>query len=244
MRKTLSAMLLAMILAPALLMAQKQLYFGLAGTGLSSVITNQNNYGLPFEMDYKVTFGGAGNATIGFDFNKSVGLRLEIGVSKLGQNYKDNYKDTVYTRNIKLNYLQLPLMFKFRTGGEIAKFYVMAGPQFNILLAASQQYLKQEVIFDEYYRPVDWSEPILIGKETITERYNALDIMGRVDFGTDIQLTGNLFLNAGLTLAYGFTDINASDYQIPDKDGNYNPSHNFYGGITFGINYLFPVGTR
>lgn len=244
MKKTLTAMLVAVMFTPALLMAQKQLYFGLAGTGLSSVITNQNNYGLPFEMDYQLTFGGAGNATIGFDFNKNIGLRLEIGFSKLGQNYKDNYKDTNYTRKVRLNYLQLPLLFKFRTGGEVAKFYVMAGPQFNILLSASQSYLKQEVIYDEYYIPVDWSQPILIGKETITERYNPLDILGRIDFGADIRLAQNLFLNAGLTLAYGFLDINATDYQVPDKDGNYNPSHNIYGGINFGINYVLPVGSR
>jgi hypothetical protein len=243
MKKLISVVILAFMLLAGPLTAQKQLYFGLAGTGLSSAITNQNNYGLPFEMDYTVTFGGGGNVNIGFDFNKSIGLKMEIGFAKLGQNYGDTYQDTVYTRKIKLNYLQIPLMFKFRTGGDVAKFYVMAGPQFNLLLSASQKYLKNE---DYWNDPIhgSWTKPTLIGEKTITDRYNSLDIMARLDLGVDIQVATNLLLNVGLTMSYGLMDINATDWQIADHTGNYNPSHNVYGGINFGINYLLPIGSK
>jgi hypothetical protein len=245
MKKSLSAAVIALLFFIGPLMSQKQLYFGLAGSGLSSVITNQNNYGLPFEMDYKVTFGGSGNVNMGFDFNNHMGLKLEIGFAKLGQNYQDTYKDTVYSRNIKLNYLQIPLMFKYRTGSDVVKFYVMAGPQFNILLSASQKYLKNEDYFDEPVTPENWTKPIVIGEKTITDRYNSLDIMGRLDVGVDIAVTSNLFLNVGMTMAYGFMDINATDWQIPDHSSNtYNPSHNIYGGINFGINYVLPLGAK
>ena len=243
MKKTFYALCIAMLFLSGSLMSQKQLYFGLSGTGLSSVITNQNNYGLPFEMDYSVTFGGSGNVNVGFDFNSHFGLKLEIGFAKLGQKYKDNYKDTVYTRNIKMNYLQIPLMFKYRTGGDVAKFYVMAGPQFNLLLSASQEYLKNESFYDDPV-PGNWPKPIKIGESTITDRFNSLDIMGRLDLGVDIKVATNLCLNVGLTMAYGFTDINATDWQIKDHTGNYSPSHNIYGGINFGINYLLPIGSK
>jgi len=244
MKKNLSALFIVLMISTVPLMAQKRLYFGLAGTGLSSVIINQNNYGLPFEMDYAFTMGVGGNANIGFDFNEHIGLKLEIGWAKLGQKYDDLYNDTIYTRNVKLNYLQIPLLFKFRTGGEVAKFYVMAGPQFNILLSAKQEYLKQEDIWDDEYTPGGWTQPIKIGESTITDRYNMLDIMGRIDFGVDIQIIPNLFLNAGLTFAYGFMEINAPDWQIKNSDGNYDPSHNAYGGMTVGINYVLPVGGK
>ncbi|MDP1623722.1 MAG: porin family protein [Bacteroidales bacterium] len=252
MKKTISALIIAFLFSSVSLMAQKQLYFGLAGTGLSSIVTNQNNYGLWFEMDYKVTFGGSGNVTAGFDFNKHAGLKLEIGFAKLGQKYADHTKgpnDSVYsdyTRNVKLNYLQIPLLFKYRTGGEVVRFYLMAGPQFNFLLSATQQYLKDDEIFDiKDYKPENWDKmSIQIGQEKITERYSSLDIMGRLDLGTDIQVASNLFLNVGLTLAYGLLDINGADWHIKDHTGNYNPSHNIYGGLNFGINYVLPLGSK
>ncbi|HNY03963.1 MAG TPA: outer membrane beta-barrel protein [Bacteroidales bacterium] len=240
MKKSLPMLLFVMLAFTGSLMAQKQLYFGIGGTALSSVITNQNNYGLPFEMDYKMTLGGAGNINAGFDFNNHIGLKLEIGFAKLGQKYDDNYKDTAYTRNVKLNYLQIPILFKYRTGGKVARFYLMAGPQFNILTSGSQEYLKGGTIFND---PVagEWSEPQTYGQETISDRYSKLDVIGRLDFGTDISLATNLYLNFGLTLGYGLMDLNASDWQLKDHTGNYNPSHNIYGGVNLGINYCIPL---
>jgi hypothetical protein len=244
MKKTFALVLFAITLTGSV-MAQKQFYFGLAGTGLSSVITNQNNYGLPFEMDYKMTMGMGGNAIVGFDFSKNIGLKLEIGYAKLGQMYEDTYKDTIYTRNIKLNYLQIPLMFKYRTDGEVARFFVAAGPQFNLLLSASQEYFKHDSVFTHNGVP-NWNKPTEIGESSITDRYNSLDIMGRLDFGVDITVAQNLFLNVGVTMAYGFMDINASDYQNPVNNPTYtyHPSHNLYGGINFGISYCLPVGSK
>lgn len=244
MKKSFSILIITLLFISGPVLSQKQLYFGLAGAGLSSVIINQNNYGLPYEMDYTFTLGGGGNANIGFDFNNHMGLKLEIGWAKLGQKYDKTYNDTTYTRNVKLNYLQIPLLFKYRTGGEVAKFYVMAGPQFNLLLSASQKYYKNEVIFNDSITQPNWNQPVLIGESTITDRYNSLDIMGRLDLGVDFNITANLCVNVGMTMAYGFMDINASDWQIKDNTGNYNPSHNLYGGINFGINYLLPIGTK
>jgi hypothetical protein len=245
MKKSLSVLTIALLFVAGPLMSQKQLYFGLAGTGLSSVITNQNNYGLPFEMDYKFTMGGSGNLNVGFDFNSNIGLKLEIGYAKLGQKYEDTHNDTIYTRNVKLNYLQIPLLFKFRTGGEVAKFYVMAGPQFNILLSASQEYFKRDSVFTHSGYP-NWNQPTEIGESTITDRYNSLDILGRLDFGVDITVAENLFLNIGLTMAYGLLDINATDWQNPlnNPTYEYTPSHNLYGGINIGINYVLPFGSK
>ena len=242
MKKIIIALAAVLLLLAGPVMSQKQLYFGLAGTAQNTWTTNQNNYGLPFEMDYAVTFGGSGNLNIGFDFNKHIGLKTEIGFSKLGQNYKDNYRDTAYSRNIRLNYLQIPLLFKFRSGGEVARFYVQVGPQFNILMSASQKYLQLGEVWNDEWTPQNWTRPIVIGENTITDRYNKLDIMGRLDFGVDIQIIENLCMNAGLTMAYGFTDINATDWQIKDHTGNYNPSHNIYVGFNVGINYVLPLG--
>ncbi|MFZ4520440.1 MAG: porin family protein [Bacteroidales bacterium] len=242
MKKSLSALIVALLIFTGPLMSQKQLYFGLAGTGLSSVITNQNNYGQYFEMDYKVTFGGSGNVNIGFDFNKHIGLKLELGFAKLGQKYEDTHGDTLYTRNVKLNYLQIPLMFKYRTGGT-AQFYVMAGIQLDMLLSAKQKYIQSDSMYFKTLADLK-NNPYNVGEETITTRYSSMDVMGRLDLGVDIHVASNIFLNVGLTMAYGLTDINAEDFRIKDHTGNYNPSHNIYGGLNVGINYVLPVGSK
>jgi hypothetical protein len=242
MKKSVSILLFVIFLSAGTLVAQKQFYFGLAGTGLNSWITNQNNYGYT-NMDEKVKIGGSGNAIIGFDFNQHIGLKMEIGYANLGQKYSDKInEDTTYNRIVNLNYLQIPLMFKYRTGGEVVKFFVMAGPQINLLLSANQKYTGQETFdTDSLYNPKD-HKPYLISEQTITDRYTSLDIMARIDLGVDINITKSLFLNVGLTMAYGLLDINAENWRIEDTSGNYNPSHNLYGGINFGISYILPVG--
>lgn len=240
MKKIYSLIFLALFLASGPVVAQKQLYFGLQGTVMSTLITNQNNYGLPDkypDMDYKVTFGGAGNVNIGFDFNKHIGLLLQVGYGKLGQRFTDLINDTTITRNIKLNYLQIPLLFKYRSTGEVARFYVMAGPQFDFLLSAKQTYYKNDASFnDEVFNP-KLKRFVKISEETITDRFSSYDIFARLDLGVDISIVKNLFINAGLSFAYGLTDINAKDWRLPDSKGNYNASHNVAVGFNIGINY-------
>jgi opacity protein-like surface antigen len=240
MKKLLTLICLVLFLSAGTAVAQKQLYFGLQGTGLSTWVTNAQNYGRP-DMDYVATFGGGGNVTIGYDFSKNIGLQLQFGYEKLGQKFKDTQvkNDTTYqyTRNIKLNYLQLPLLFKYRTNGEAARFYVMVGPQFNFLLSANQTYYKNDVkIEDQYQNPIT-SEWVKLGEEDITTYYTSYDIFARLDFGADITVAKNLFITTGISLAYGLTDINATDWRNKNSSGDYNPSHNIAIGFNVGINY-------
>lgn len=225
--------------------AQKGLYVGAGGSVLSTWITNQNNYGQVFEMDYEHRIGSNGHINLGYDFNASIGLKLEAGYGMLGQKYKDMHKDTIYTRTINLNYFQLPLLFKFRTAGEKVKFYVMAGPQFNFLMSAKQEYYKREKIYsDSILNPIN-AKRFKIGEEDVKNRYSSMDIMARIDLGVDIYFIPNLYLNAGLTMAYGLIDINAEEFRIPDhSSGEYNPSHNLYGGLNVGIQYRIPLSKK
>jgi hypothetical protein len=240
MKKLFSLICLVLFLSAGTTVAQKQLYFGAVGTGLSTWVTNQPNYGRP-DMDYVATFGGGGNITIGYDFSKNIGLQLQFGYAKLGQKFKDTQvkNDTTYqyTRNIKLNYLQLPLLFKYRSNGEVVRFYVLAGPQFDFLLSANQTYYKNDVkIGDEYQNP-NTSEWVKLGEEDITSYYTTYDIFARADFGVDITVAKNLFINTGISFAYGLTDINATDWRINNSSGSYSASHNIAIGFNVGINY-------
>lgn len=239
-----SVLIAIVVVMTTLSATAQQFYFGLGGSFTSPWMTNQNNYGLPFEMDYVPKFGGNGQIIIGYDFNKNVGAKIEAGYGILGQKYEDTYKDTVYTRNINLNYFQLPVLFKFRTSGEKARFFFNVGPQFNFLMSAKQEYFKRGAIYtDSTFNKI--GKPIKIGEEDVKDRYTSMDIMARLDIGAEFTFTPSLFLTVGMTSAYGLMDVNAEEYRIPDySSGDYNPSHNLYGGVNVSINYVIPLGNK
>ena len=87
MKKLYSALLALLLLTSIPALAQKGLYFGIAGTVQSTWITNQENYGL-HPLDYNSTFGGSGNLNIGYDFTNHLGIKIEIGYGKFGQKYQ------------------------------------------------------------------------------------------------------------------------------------------------------------
>jgi hypothetical protein len=243
MKKFSVLLMITFCLSGISVMSQNDLYLGIGGTVQNTWITNQNNFGYT-DMDYSTTFGGSGNFFIGYDFNQHIGLKMEIGYSKLGQNSKDDFnKDTSYVRKEKLYYLQIPLMFKYKTNGEVARFYFLVGPQLGLLLNARQTYLMNGDADDRFYYDLN-NKRHLISEETITSHFNSLDIAARLDLGVDITLVKNLVLNAGLSLNYGLLDINASDWRIKNHDGNYDPSHNVYGGINVGLAYVFDFSKK
>jgi hypothetical protein len=245
MKKFFILSLLAFALAGSSLFAQKQLYFGVGGTGMSTWFINQNTYDSTIlDWDVKSTFSYSVNANIGFDFNKNLGVKLELGYARLGQNYTDEFNaDTLVTKNISVRYFQLPVLFKFRSSGEVAKFIFAIGPQFEFLMDAKQYIYINDVATD------DWGNEYVVPgttekvyTENIKERFNSMDIMARLDLGVEIVVIKNLFIDAGLSFAYGLTDINADAYQSPGSDGNYNPVHNTYVGFNIGVNYVLPIG--
>jgi len=89
MKKTILLLFFALVMTFGQSFAQKRLYFGLAGTGYSTWVTNQQNYGRP-DLDYVATFGGGGNLAIGFDFSKNIGLQL--GVKLPTGDFKENFR--------------------------------------------------------------------------------------------------------------------------------------------------------
>ncbi len=223
---------------------QKQVYFGISGSGISPWITNQNNYGQDFDLDYNVTFSWAGDLDIGIDFSKNFGLKTEVGLAMLGQNYhKELTGDTTLKRRIRTNYLMVPLLFKYRTSGESIRFYLLAGPQFGFLLKAEQAYTKDDMDLTHFINH-ETGDTVEVTKSDITDQYNSFQLFLRVDAGVEFTVAQNLIIHAGLTTSYGLLDINASDWQLKDKDGNYNPSHNLYGGLNFGIAYAIPIGKK
>ncbi|MCX6248971.1 MAG: outer membrane beta-barrel protein [Bacteroidetes bacterium] len=242
MKKFYFAIVASLLLASFPTFAQKGLYLGVAVSANSVWITNQNNYGLP-EMDYSTTFGMAENINVGYDFTNHLGLKIEFGLNRIGEKYHDT-KDTItgmetFAREVKLDYFNIPVLFKYRTGGKIVKFYVAVGPQFNFLRTATQTYTKDGVPFSTVLTNLA-GKKFDAGAEDIKDRYNAMDIVARMDLGINIMIIQHLMIDFGFTCGYGLKDLNASDYKMGDfSSGVYHPSHSVFGGLTLGVGWHF-----
>jgi hypothetical protein len=243
MKKT---VVILFLLASVAGFGQKGLNLGLGGFGGSSGVVNQNVYGYP-ELDYDFPFSYGFNLNVGYGFTDHLGVVMQIGYAQLGQKYSDTRGDTSFTRDFSMSYLTIPVMFRYLSGGKAVRFYVAAGPELAFLLSAKQEYMYQTPNMTE---PAQYNkfavnkdgEAFNVGEPDIKDRVTPIDYMVRIDFGVNISLAENLFMDAGLTMNYGLSDLNASAYRMEDYSGNYNPSHNFYGGITVGLSYRLPLG--
>lgn len=249
-----SVLLFAILAIAFSLQAQKrqQVLIGLGGAFTNTWIVNQNFYGEP-EVDYAPKFGGSGILTLGYAFTEKISAVTELGYSMQGQKYDGDQiwagHDWKVERDIKLKYLNIPIFFKYLFGSGNTRFRFLAGPQFSILMDATQDYKRLDAQDNQgiteltnkagaKFSPTD---------DDIKDRFEKSDFGMALDIGADIFLSKKFFVNAGLRMNYGFQDINAADYQIDPytkpgaTDEDYSPSHNLWGGLYVGINYMLDV---
>jgi hypothetical protein len=211
-------------------------YIGGGGNFNSTWIVHQNTYGEPL-MKYQFTPSYAVNANIGLDFSPHWGVKMELGYTLLGQKYKDTQYGLPANRTIDLNYFLLPVMLKFRAGGEKTKFYAMAGPELGLLLSASQVYQRNGVDAPVFNNPQ--AGPIDVSQKSITNRYTKAAGDIRLDLGVELTPSKHFMIDIGLSSAYSITDLNAPSWRLLNDTGHYNISHDFYVGLNLGLNYMF-----
>ncbi|HTX87420.1 MAG TPA: porin family protein [Bacteroidales bacterium] len=206
-------------------------YVGIGGNFNVTWILNQNTYGQSF-LNSKTTFGYIGNVNIGCEFSDHWGFKFEVGYAQMGQKYEDTRDNEPVKRDITLNYTLLPLLFKYRVGGETAKFYIMAGPQLGILVKAKQSYTVNGEPAPEY-------KGIDVSKEDIMDRCTKAAAFLRLDFGLELTPGKHIGIDIGLSGAYSITDLNQESWRMNDVNGDYKLSHNLYAGLNLGLNYKF-----
>jgi hypothetical protein len=217
--------------------SQKGLGFGFGGAVNSTWILNQNTYG-DAELKTKSKFNTEGQVTVGYNILPCFGVWTGFGVAKLGQKYEGEQNSLKATRNIDLLYSVVPVLLRFSAGGERVKFHGLVGPEFAFLRYASQEYERGGTVLSDTSAVSLSGLHFDKGANDITGRYQKNDILLLVDLGIDLYLTSSLFINAGLKINYGFKDINAADYRLPNSKNEYKASQNAYAGISVGINYL------
>ena len=135
-------------------------------------------------------------------------------------------------RVIKFTYIQLPFFAKFQTHlGDIANYYIMAGPQINIRQSGSEN------ISVNYY---PYTYP---GQLTPDQRFQKLDYGLALNTGVDIFANDWIYFNIGLESFIALNDLNGSTLKNLgwyDKNHvSYQQSHNFYLGLNAGVHFYF-----
>ena len=207
-------------------------------------------------------------APIGFNFGvdlgKKVGLSLEAIKSNQGQIYQiiDAAKSVQGERKIDLSYLQLPMLFKFMSGGSAgtrANFNL--GPQLSILTAATESVQAKAGTYEipegtdfasiqtefptavdngdgTYNLPADMPSRDVLTKKANDFRNSEFSIAAA--FGLDIDLSKHLFLTTQVRANYSITDMRNGDV-IDEIKGGGNPfgrRANLLVGMQIGVHYM------
>ncbi len=233
--------------------AQNKIYAGLNGTLAAPVIINQNNYGqreLPYEVFLAANYG----LQVGFETSLNSAIQIELNYTSNGQSYSGSYTGGSLSKDLRLQYLQIPVWYKFnfrKDTSEIrsgSKFYGAAGLFAGFLLNADMTLLSGNSETDFYSFSFKDNDNINTadlnrllpqgGNPDYNELFNNFDFGVGLALGVDIYLSPRVKLNVELRGLIGIPDINAEDWQLPNRANEYGASRTFNGGLNVGINFF------
>jgi hypothetical protein len=153
-------------------------------------------------------------------------------VQNANKYFSGDYRYINVRREVKFNYFQLPLYAKYQTHiGDIANFYIMAGPQINYRTQASENI---------WVNHQPYSYP---GELTVDQKFKKIDYGLTFNTGVDIYATEWLYFNVGINTFVALNDLNGDALKHIDwyskNDVTYQKSRNFYMGLNAGLHFYF-----
>ena len=202
----------------------------------------------------------------GVDLGRKFGLSLEGIKSKQGQIYEmiDAYEKVKGQRNISLEYLQLPMLMRFMSGGNGgARANFNLGPQLSLLTDARESIEAQAGTFQipqgmdftsiqqEFPQATDngdgtYNIPDVPSMDLLTKKANdfkntEFSIAGA--FGLDIDLSKHLYLTTQIRATYSLTDMRNGDVIEKIKSGDsadiFGQRANLLVGAQIGLHWTF-----
>jgi len=203
---------------------RKTLWFNLIGGVNNSWILFQNAYGNP-ELEYSPTLGFTGGIGVSYFKDKEWGFTGSVLRTNLGQNYKGIQSGADAERKIELRYFETPLLVMKKVIHTKNPVWLSFGPDIFYLRSAKQEYQRSEG------GPLP--NPEALGDGDIEMRYNPFDVALNIALSQFYKLDVRSYhmVLISLNTSIGLTDINSDDWKIPQRDGSYSGSHNFYMGI-------------
>jgi hypothetical protein len=223
--------------------AQQGFSIGANFMPMSSNIVNQNTWGNGREYDYVGSLRTSYGIDVGYGFSEQLGIYSGYWFTDLGQDYEDSYSGSEWERSLTFKYNVIPVMLKFNGSGSKVNILAGAGVLLASLKEAQQEWLRDGNPYSEVINNPITGDNFDLGEEDVTERYVESDILINLELGARFLFSEKLFLDASLNFGYGLKDINHEDWQIPNGEGIYDPSHNAYVGLRLGLAYVLFGGT-
>lgn len=227
----------------------KQLFISTVFSLGSTAIANQNNYGFG-EMAYGVKLGSQTGVLFGYDKYLKTSLRYGILVSRFGQKYHDKLLGVHHEKEITLDYIQIPVVYKYVFGDtkgfdfdKIFK-YIFGGFQLGYLFDANIYWERsgKEIDFWEFTsykgfnKNLDEIQEIGMPKDD-KEFFKKIDLVLVWGLGGQYFLGRRLMVFSELIGNLSIKDINAPTWRFRNNHKSYVESLNLYGGLTIGITY-------
>ena len=205
----------------------------------------------------------------GVDIGRKFGLSLESILSNQGQIYEmvDAAKKVSGERKIDLQYLNIPMLMKFMSGGDgKARTNFNFGPQLGILTKATETIQAQagdytipegltiEDIQQDFPGATDNGDGTynlsseVPTKDLLTKKANDfrnMEFQLAAAFGVDVDLSRHLFLSTQIRANYSLTDMRNGDVIDAIKAGNasdvFGSRANLLVGVQIGLHYSIGV---
>lgn len=166
--------------------------FGGHYSSLSGGRTTINDYFKNNFTEKNFSMGTSLEFVVGYDINKNMGIASEIKLTQISQSYTTPYFDLglVKEENIKLSYLRVPILFKYRMirlmkhNHKPMAINILAGPSISSLVAVSRTLDGEKGSF----------------KHTINQR--EIGITAAIE--TDLFLSPNFFMTIGYRAEVGW----------------------------------------
>jgi hypothetical protein len=203
----------------------------------------------------------------GIDLGRKFGISLEGIKSKQGQIYEmvDTFEKVKGQRKIDLSYLQLPMLFRFMSGGNGgARANFNIGPQLSLLTDARESIEASAGTFEipdgvdfasiqtefptavenadgTYTLPAEVPSRDILTKKANDFNNTEFSIAGA--FGLDIDLSKHIFLTTQIRATYSLTDMRNGDVIEKIKRGDsgdiFGQRANLLVGFQLGVHYMF-----
>lgn len=205
---------------------------GIVGLPQSTWLLNQDDSDAGPNLDYVTTWGFAGGLTAAYNFTDYLGVGLDVLYSSQGQKYKGTVSGIDWTAQTRLNYLKLPLLFRFNSDpNSPVQFSFFVGPQLNYLLSykdrlegkAGPTTTVLEVSGTEYVSTITGGNLSFTDEEELTDyAYKRLSFGAALGLGVGFQLTDELQLTLHFRGDYAFGDAENKNSMI---------DHSAHGGM-------------
>lgn len=250
---------MAMLLSGNAVCQAQNFEVGLHGGYGSTRLFNSNISDLDYILNYESSFAPVYGVGFGYFSRSGAGVSIEINGGPITQKYEGNLGAAIgipilYNVKETVNYVEVPVLFrKYTQSG----FFFELGPKISFLTGA-----EGELDINFPGTGLDYED------RDISDGFRSTVISGVVGLGYTREIAPDLYLNARVRMAYGFSDateefdlepniITASGTTTTTRQVgiatvgahlgsnlsfDYEPTHSASGHIMVGVSYRLPVG--